>query len=617
MELNGGAESAAARQSRRDWLRSALWGGGMAAVWPTAAMWPAASGCGPTSSSPALAGEIVGANERVGHWLRDGEAAKRLADGQPIEWRDVDVAIVGGGVAGLAAAYRLERGGCRDFVVLELEDEPGGTARAGQREGFAFPWGAHYLPLPQTDNVPLIELLEDMGVVTGRASDGQPLVDETSLCRDPQERLFWEGEWREDLDPWEGAEADELRQFEAFRQEVARWTRWRDPQGRRAFALPSSRCGDAEETRALDRLTMAQWLASHGWNSPRLRWFVDYACRDDYGMSIHEVSAWAGLFYFCARQSDGLADGRADKPADAVGGGSDAKAVRDDDPLADHAIHVSADGPNSSSQPLLTWPEGNGRLVRFLRDVAGSRVRTGCPVLRIRPAGMAAGSDQSDNDGRAEVIAISDPIGRGVPQGWRARRVICAAPQFVARRLIPDMPLERTQAAESFQYGSWMVANVHLRDRPRDRGFPLAWDNVDYRSDSLGYVVATHQQGVDHGPTVWTWYHAFVNEAPREARRRLNELSWAECVSMVLTDLERAHPEIRALATRVDVMRWGHAMIRPYPGFRSSDARRVAAAPIGNVHFAHSELSGMALFEEAFDQACRASAEVLNQLSRQ
>jgi len=60
------------------------------------------------------------------------------------------------------------------------------------------------------------------------------------------------------------------------------------------------------------------------------------------------------------------------------------------------------------------------------------------------------------------------------------------------------------------------------------------------------------------------------------------------------------------------VMRWGHAMIRPRPGFMWGAARREAAKPYRGIHFAHSELSGVALFEEAFDSGLRASNEILS-----
>ena len=45
-------------------------------------------------------------------------------------------------------------------------------------------------------------------------------------------------------------------------------------------------------------------------------------------------------------------------------------------------------------------------------------------------------------------------------------------------------------------------------------------------------------------------------------------------------------------------MRWGHGMVRPTPGTIWGGARALAAAPVGAVHFAHTDLSGIALFEE-------------------
>jgi hypothetical protein len=156
-----------------------------------------------------------------------------------------------------------------------------------------------------------------------------------------------------------------------------------------------------------------------------------------------------------------------------------------------------------------------------------------------------------------------------------------------------------------------MVANLFLRERPKDRGFPLAWDNVLYESPSLGYVVATHQRGLDRGPTVFTYYYPLCDASPREARSRLLAADRAAWADVCLTDLQLAHPEIRALVERLDVCRWGHAMIRPTPGFIWSESRRKAAEPFRGIHFAHSDLSGIALFEEAFYHGVRAAEEVL------
>jgi hypothetical protein len=41
---------------------------------------------------------------------------------------------------------------------------------------------------------------------------------------------------------------------------------------------------------------------SQGFNDAALRWYLDYACKDDYGLDSQKISAWAGLHYFASRQ---------------------------------------------------------------------------------------------------------------------------------------------------------------------------------------------------------------------------------------------------------------------------------------------------------------------------
>ena len=63
-------------------------------------------------------------------------------------------------------------------------------------------------------------------------------------------------------------------------------------------------------------------------------------------------------------------------------------------------------------------------------------------------------------------------------------------------------------------------------------------------------------------------------------------------------------------------MRWGHAMVRPEPGLLWDPEFLALSRPFGGVHFAHTELSGLALFEEAQDHGLRAAEEVLAALGR-
>ncbi|MGD0092986.1 MAG: twin-arginine translocation pathway signal, partial [Planctomycetota bacterium] len=193
----------------------------------------------------------------------------------------------------------------------------------------------------------------------------------------------------------------------------------------------------------------------------------------------------------------------------------------------------------------------------------------------------------------------------------RMERVIFAAPQFLARYLIRPYRDDPPAHCRDFEYVPWLVANLALCEHPGGLGFPLCWDNVFYESPSLGYVVATHQMGAERGPTVLTYYHAFCDRNTREARARLLAGDWRHWAQAVLADLSRAHPELPALVERLDVMRWGHAMVRPRPGFLWSASRLRAAEPCRGIHFAHSDLSGLALFEEAFYHGLRAAEEVL------
>ncbi|MCA9070348.1 MAG: FAD-dependent oxidoreductase, partial [Planctomycetaceae bacterium] len=360
------------------------------------------------------------------------------------------------------------------------------------------------------------------------------------------------------------ATTEDLQQFREFHQEIDRWSGWRDGQGRRAFALPRMLGSDDAEVTVLDQITMTQWMDKHGWSSPKLRWWVDYACRDDYGLRLEQTSAWAGLFYFVSR-----------KPK-----------------------------PDQPTQPFITWPEGNGRIVKHLVAGLQDRLEVGWAALDINPV-------EREGQPRVDVMAVNQEGTKA--KGFHADHVIFAAPQFLAPYLIRPYRENRPEHVAAFEYGSWAVANLIMKDRPaEENGFPLCWDNVFYESQSLGYVSATHQRGLDYGPTVFTWYYPMCDDSPRTARERLLSTDRQEWAEIALSDIERAHPEIRNLTQRLDVMRWGHAMIRAVPGFAWSPVRKKTAQPFRGIHFAHSDLSGLALFEEAFAQGNRAADEILS-----
>ncbi len=518
----------------------------------------AAGGCGVSAAAP-MDGAIVGAAERLGHLLRE---PGRLPP--PSSSERTEVVVVGAGVAGLATAWHLARRGVRELVVLELEDTAGGNARGGVCAATAYPWGAHYLPLPGPEARAVRALLRELGVIEGFDAAGRPRYDERHLCHGPQERLFQHGRWHEGVFPWSGATAADRSQHDAFREEMDRYRRWRDPGGRRAFATPRA-AGAPGAFAELDRVSMAEFLAARGFTSSRLRWWVEYACRDDYGTDLAGTSAWAGVHYY---------------------------AGRDPDP--------------EYGDVVLTWPEGNHWLARRLAEPVADRIRLGQLVASVEP--VAGGVAVDVYDPRAERT-----------RRLLAREVVLACPVFVAARLYRPWRERPPAFAPAFRYAPWLVANLHLDRRPAGAGGAApAWDNVLHDSDALGYVVATHQSLRTYdGPTVLTYYRSFAGPDEPGARQALLAASWTSLRDAILRDLARPHPDLPREVRRLDVMRYGHAMVRPGVGFVCGAALAAAGAALaGPVHLAHADLSGFSLFEEAFEWGTRAAERVLARAPR-
>ena len=524
---------------------AALAGTAAAAAWRRWAwLWP---------SQSAFEGEIVGASHALGHLLRSGGPFPT-----PESTRRVAVAVVGGGISGLSAGWKLLRSGLKDFEVLELEDEAGGTSRHGSGRAGAYPWGAHYLPFPGPEAKAVHELLGELGVEQGRDGHGRPVFNERMVCFAPQERLFIHGRWQEGLFPRLGASEEDLRQWKAFEARMAAFRRLRDEHGRPAFAIPMELSSRRADLLALDRLPMSRWLDDNDFTSPRVRWLVDYSCRDDFGTTLDQTSAWAGIHYFAGR------------------------------------------GEGDQDQ-VLTWPEGNGWLVRKLAEPLGARVKTGALAYSVAQEADGVRVDYLDARTRKAHRLL-------------AKSAVVCLPQFVADRIVKGRRGSE-KAAAAFSYSPWVVANLTVEDPPPGHGAAPAWDNVLYRSDSLGYVDAGHQS-LDRRrrESVWTWYLPLAAGDPAAARRAAQAASWKDWADRGISDLERAHRGLREKIRRLDVMVWGHAMVRPTPGFLWGGAREKAARPDGAVFYGHSDLSGFSLFEEAQYRGVKAAEGAMARL---
>ena len=473
-------------------------------------------------------GQFVNDAFPLGHRIRDHANFPT-----PKQTRKIPVVIVGGGCAGLSAAWRLHKKGFRDFVLLEMEPQAGGNARSGENEVSRYPWAAHYLPVPNKESALVRELCEELGLL----EDGK--WNERYLSFSPQERLFIRHRWQDGLEPEVGATASDRDQYKRFSE------RMRDFRATGQFTKPID---IGMKPSRLDSLSFEDWMKQERFDSELLRWYANYSTRDDYGALARDTSAWAGIHEFASREPE-------------------------------------EKGP-------LTWPEGNGWIVNKLLERLKPHVQLNSPVHAIRKNG----------------------------QGWRVftestefqtQAVIFAAPTFTAQHVIEGAP-----AATGFVYSPWLTANLTLDRWPRGEGY--AWDNVFYDSPSLGYVVATHMSLATHQPrTVWTYYWALAELSPQNSRKALLDRDWTFWKEAILTDLERAHPDICSCVSRLDIMRLGHAMARPVPGFLGSQTRKRFLQGEPNLFYANSDLSGLSIFEEAQYRGVTAADRAIARLGQQ
>jgi hypothetical protein len=480
-------------------------------------------------AAPALVGLSAKAERRIdGQFVNDGfPLGHRLRDhaafAAPKRSQKIGIVIVGGGIAGLTAAWRLHKKGFRDFVVLEMEPDAGGNSRWGQNEITAYPWAAHYVPVPGPHETLARELFEDLGVF----ADGK--WDERRLCFSPQERLFLHGRWQEGIEPETAATDRDREDYRRFQSMVD------ERRASQEFTIPMAR---GAKPSALDKMSMRQWLDANRFTSPYLNWYIDYACRDDYGALATETSAWAGIHYFASREPE-------------------------------------EKGP-------LVWPEGNGWIVRQLTERLKPFLHTNSPVYRI-----------SGNRVLTEGVE------------YIAERIVFAAPTFLAPYIVEGA------ANPGFVYSPWLTANLTLDRVPSE---DTAWDNVIYDSPALGYVNATHmslRSQIDR--TVWTFYWALAHKPPAEMRKLLLEKDWMYWREAILHDLSRAHPNIRDCVSRIDIMRIGHAMRRPVPGFLGEMDVQPKKGPL---IYANSDLSGFSIFEEAQYRGVTAAERALREIGR-
>ncbi len=501
---------------------------------------------------------ILTPGQAEGHYLRD-----RRPIPPPSQVIETGTVILGSGIAGLTAAWKLKKDGRSDVLMID-GPQPDGNAAGGHFGDLDYPTGAHYLPLPSPESVHVREILFDLGIITKNPYLEKPTYDERWVLHGPEERLLYQGQWQEGFIPTEGVPEAEIAEHKRFFAEVERLRGQKGSDGRRVFVFPTEESSLDPSWLALDKISLKQWLEQSGYQSPTLHWYLNYCCRDDYGTRYDKVSAWAGLHYYCSRWGQAA---------------------------------------NAGNGAWLTWPGGLQPLATNLAAKA--------EVKRMRGTAVSLRTVEGG------VEALCFTLENGVARSYlvKARKAICAMPLQLAARVVDKIGQYGFDPARHMpDYAPWMVANFLMKDFPVEReAVPLSWDNVVYSEPGLGYVVSTHQDIRVAPPekTVFSAYIALSDRSPKDARKWLSTASPAELLKLASVDLEAAYGwRFAPCVERVDITLRGHAMAVPKPGFLANEGLRALRNVDGPILFAHGDLSGFSVFEEAAWWGYRAAQKV-------
>jgi oxygen-dependent protoporphyrinogen oxidase len=201
--------------------------------------------------------------------LRDGAAAA-----EPKIWKKHDVVVVGAGLAGLSAAFKLRH---MDLQVLELASEVGGNARSARYKSWDFNIGSAYI----------VGIEDELGKLWAEMGMKPPPI------KHPLDRWYHRGRWIPD--PWKDESIASISD-PAFRKAVIG--------AKRAF-LEVSKSKDFPENPytnstanalKLDRITFAEWLKPYA--HPDLMAFIDAYGYGAMGAPASVVSAYGGINFY-------------------------------------------------------------------------------------------------------------------------------------------------------------------------------------------------------------------------------------------------------------------------------------------------------------------------------
>jgi len=598
--------------------------------------WTGYAGVGDYSISNGNTWDVVSAGHGIRDALYDGAIPGATQTGEIY-----DLVIVGGGFAGVIAAYTFLKETKRQRSCLVLEDHPiiGGEAKRneflvrGQR--LIGPQGSNEADIP-TEGW-RAQMWRDIGVPTefefarlptNRRAMDIPLENyEFYLWADNSENhgYFFDtpqphwvsNPWGHGLEgtPW----SPELRRD---------MIRWRDE------PVSPFQGDETALARWLDTMTYDDYLIKVRKLNPEVARFADPLLASGAGLGCDALSAYVP-YYFEYPGFKGLFNRKEDIPLEAPG-------RKMASAIASRMLYSFPGGNDGIMRCLVKWlnPEAiegansftdihNGKIHFEAMDRPGTpcRLRAGATVVRVS-------HDPESSQRKAKPAIITYAKG-GKLFSVQARTVIWAGASWSAKHAVQRLPSDYKTAMEGFPRSPMLVVNVAL-DNWRAL-YKLGYSACSWRG-GFGFTanirapmyVGDYRPPLDPDfPTVLTFYVPFnqyglpIAEQGKVARQQMFGTSYRDYEAQIRRQLTKMLGDAGFDAQRdiagIVLNRWGHAYVNAGPGFfygrdgkpAPSDVLRT---PLGNLTFAHSELSGHQTYIAAGEEGVRAAKQVIAML---
>ncbi len=496
-------------------------------------------------------------------WDIDGYV--RSKGGRPSEFTHESVVVIGGGMSGLLSSYLLRE---HSPLLLEQATHLGGNSKGGKfsasndNTANSFSIGAAYITKPRAPGGSEEPKATDVGqILRDLGLDKKYRLDDLADTKVVYKTLGLKRFWQGETDP--AAE-------KSFSKVLSELTRINE----KAFPdIPWTKDSQLtqEQFTALDSESAEAWLKrSFADLHPHVEEYFQLYSWSSFGGSLNELSA-AQFLNFAAAETDGV---------------------------------ISFPGGNAAIAEALMQKT-------FFSSTSKGKVQTSAIVLEIK--NTSSGVEVLYEDANRTLRLI------------RAKVAIVAAPKFVGRYIVKDLPVEQKNAWASINYRAYAVANVLLKTKKSYDSFDLfclngqvpkppsfTRPNTQPWTDIVEADWSNHHRGTR---SILTIYKPYPYDGARNTL--YSDLALEKIKKEINMELPKFLPTIGHSTYDIEdlrVARWGHALPLARIGWASNGMLEKIHAPHGKVAFANQDCLLNPAFESCLARAAEAATFARKQL---